>query len=85
MPADGASYGHDNVEASWKERAGAQSATRSTARRTAVYDKPNRTLELRATVAPELVPEDKNPDRARPGRGCLSIAGAGFEPATFGL
>jgi hypothetical protein len=31
---------------------------------TAVYDKPNQTLELRATVTPELVPEDEKP---RPG------------------
>jgi hypothetical protein len=54
----------------------------------AVYDKANRTLELAATVTPELMPE---PERNRPPSGrsgnssCISIAGAGFEPATFGL
>jgi hypothetical protein len=30
----------------------------------AVYDKPNRTLELAATLTPELVPEDDNPRRS---------------------
>ena len=38
---------------------------------TAVYDKLNQTLELRATVTPELIPEDEDPDRATPGRGFL--------------
>ncbi len=48
---------------------------------TAVYDKPNRTLELAATVTPELVPENENPDRATLGRsGKSSIAGARFVP-----
>jgi len=51
---------------------------------TADYDKPGRTLELAATVTPELGPENE-PDRAAPGRGYLPVAGAGFEPATFGL
>jgi hypothetical protein len=37
----------------------------------AIYDKPNQTHELRATVTPELVPEGRNPDRATPGRGNL--------------
>jgi hypothetical protein len=78
MPADGASYGHDNVEASWKERAGAQSATRSTARRTAVYDKPNRTLELRATVAPELIPEDEEPRPSEARSGMSFHSGGGI-------
>jgi site-specific DNA recombinase len=52
---------------------------------TVVYDKPNRRLELSATVTPELVPESEKPrpDQARSGNSY--IAGAGFEPATFGL
>jgi hypothetical protein len=52
---------------------------------TAIYDKPNRTLELAATVTPELVPENENPRRSDAPSGISSIAGAGFEPATFGL
>ena len=52
---------------------------------TAIYDKPNQTLELRATVTPELVPEDEKPRPSDTRSGISSIAGAGFEPATFGL
>ena len=52
---------------------------------TAVYDKPNRTLELAATVTPELVPENEKPRPSHARSGISSIAGAGFEPATFGL
>ena len=44
----------------------------------AIYDKPNRTLELSATVA-----ETNRPPSGRSGNS--GIAGAGFEPATFGL
>lgn len=51
---------------------------------TATYDKPNASLELAATITPELVatkettaPEGRSRD--------FGIAGAGFEPATFGL
>lgn len=51
----------------------------------AIYDKPNRTLELAVTVTPELIPEDENPRRSGAPSGISSIAGAGFEPATFGL
>jgi site-specific DNA recombinase len=53
----------------------------------AVYDKPNRILELAATVTPELIPDSKTrPPSGRSGNsGEISIAGAGFEPATFGL
>ncbi len=52
---------------------------------TATYDKPNQRLELAATVTPELVTtlETKRPPEGR-SRNCV-IAGAGFEPATFGL
>ncbi len=52
---------------------------------TATYDKPNRRLELAATVTPELITalETKRPPEER-SRNCV-IAGAGFEPATFGL
>ncbi|MDX6718236.1 MAG: site-specific recombinase [Solirubrobacteraceae bacterium] len=52
---------------------------------TAIYDKPNQTPELRATVTPELVPEDEKPRPSNTRSGISSIAGAGFEPATFGL
>ena len=52
---------------------------------TATYDKPKRTLELGATLRPEL-PTLLNAHRPPDGgRGNLQVAGAGFEPATFGL
>jgi hypothetical protein len=44
---------------------------------TATYDKPNRALELAATLNAHRPPKG--------GRGNLQVAGAGFEPATFGL
>jgi site-specific DNA recombinase len=44
---------------------------------TATYDKPNRALELAATLNAHRPPDG--------GRGNLQVAGAGFEPATFGL
>jgi hypothetical protein len=44
---------------------------------TATYDKPNR--------ASSLPPPLKHTDRHKGGRGNLQVAGAGFEPATFGL
>ena len=50
-----------------------------------IYDKPNRTLEFGATVIPELLPENEKPRRSGAPSGISSIAGAGFEPATFGL
>ena len=52
---------------------------------TVTYDKPNRRGQLAATITPELVPgqEQTPPPRGRWGKS--SIAGAGFEPATFGL
>jgi site-specific DNA recombinase len=49
------------------------------------YDKPSRTLELSALLANDFV---SSPDAKRPPGGRSqnsSIAGAGFEPATFGL
>jgi hypothetical protein len=53
---------------------------------TATYDKENHRLDLAATVPAELVSERENhrppKDRAS---GNSYIAGAGFEPATFGL
>ena len=49
------------------------------------YDKARRKVTLAATIAPELVPETRNPRRPRGRSGKSSIAGAGFEPATFGL
>ena len=54
----------------------------------AVYDRRDQSLDINATVIPELW--DETPQkRQRPanttGRGTSSIAGAGFEPATFGL
>jgi site-specific DNA recombinase len=51
---------------------------------TVSYDKASQKLELGATIAPELLPEndrDRSGERSR----VLDIAGAGFEPATFGL
>jgi hypothetical protein len=45
---------------------------------TAVYDKAGRTLELGATVMPELVPDSEKPRRSRAPSGISSIAGAGF-------
>jgi site-specific DNA recombinase len=52
---------------------------------TATYDKLNRRLDLAATLTSELVAEHKKNDRPS-GRSRNSvIAGAGFEPATFGL
>jgi hypothetical protein len=52
---------------------------------TAVYDKANRTVELSATITPELLPKDKTPTMSTTRSGDSYIAGAGFEPATFGL
>ena len=52
---------------------------------TAVYDKVGRTLELGATVTPEPVPDNEKARRSGAPSGISSIAGAGFEPATFGL
>jgi hypothetical protein len=53
---------------------------------TATYDKADHQLHLAATVPAELVPDSEKPrppkDRAS---GNSYIAGAGFEPATFGL
>jgi hypothetical protein len=50
------------------------------------YDKPNRRLTLTATIGPGLLPPPENNDD-RPGERSLisQVAGAGFEPATFGL
>jgi hypothetical protein len=47
------------------------------------YDNPNRRLELAATVSAPLAGNEKRPPNGR-SRNSL-IAGAGFEPATFGL
>ncbi len=54
---------------------------------TAVYDKAGRALELGATVMPERPRQRKTPTERRPVGDIFhpSIAGAGFEPATFGL
>jgi hypothetical protein len=51
----------------------------------AVYDKPNRRLQLAATIAAELAPtpETAPPPRGRWGKS--SIAGAGFEPSPLTL
>lgn len=51
------------------------------------YDKPNRRLTLTATIGPGLLPPPENDsDRPETGRSLMfGIAGAGFEPATFGL
>ncbi len=42
---------------------------------TAVYDKSDRTLELGATVTPEVVPENEKPRRSSAPSGIPSIAG----------
>jgi hypothetical protein len=47
---------------------------------TAIYDKPNQTLELRATVTPELVPEDEKPRPSNTRSGISSIAGERYAP-----
>ena len=52
---------------------------------TAVYDTPGTRLELSATVTPELVTDQEKSDRPRGRSQDFVIAGAGFEPATFGL
>jgi hypothetical protein len=53
---------------------------------TADYDKANQRLRLAATVMPELIPvEERKPRPPRERSGNSDIAGAGFEPATFGL
>jgi hypothetical protein len=53
---------------------------------TATYNTPNRRLTLTATLDPSLLtaPETQRPPEN--GRSQMSVvAGAGFEPATFGL
>jgi hypothetical protein len=49
------------------------------------FDKANRRLTLAATITPELVPQNEKPRRPEGRSGNSLIAGAGFEPATFGL
>ena len=51
----------------------------------ATYDKPNARLELSATVTTELVTDQEKSDRPEGRSRDSVIAGAGFEPATFGL
>ncbi len=52
----------------------------------AYYDKRDNSLEITATVVPELWDDPENePPAQRAGRRTSSIAGAGFEPATSGL
>jgi hypothetical protein len=50
----------------------------------ATYDKRGGKLQLAATVTAELVEDKENPERPG-GLGNSYIAGAGLEPATFGL
>ena len=52
-----------------------------------VYDKTRQELHLAATVAPELLPElpENERDRSEERSRVAGVAGAGFEPATFGL
>lgn len=49
------------------------------------YDKPARTLELSALLSSDLVSDPEKSDRPGGRSQNSSIAGAGFEPATFGL
>jgi hypothetical protein len=52
---------------------------------TADYDKRSRLLTLAATVTPELIPADqRKPGPPNQRSGNSDIAGAGYEPATFG-
>ena len=52
----------------------------------AIYDKPRNTLEISAVVRPDLLTKDETPtDENTERSGYSYIAGAGFEPATFGL
>jgi hypothetical protein len=50
-----------------------------------IYDKPHNTLELSAIVRPDLLTKDETPTGSTERSGYSYIAGAGFEPATFGL
>jgi uncharacterized small protein (DUF1192 family) len=51
-----------------------------------VYDKDGQMLTIAATITPELLPEPANANDRPGGRSQISeVAGAGFEPATFGL
>lgn len=52
---------------------------------TVTYDKPKHTLELAATLRPEPSTLLNGLRPPHGGRGKLGVAGAGFEPATFGL
>src|SRR4029077_706079 len=48
------------------------------------YDKASQQMQLGATITPELLPQNAR-DRSGEQSRVLDIAGAGFEPATFGL
>jgi site-specific DNA recombinase len=50
-----------------------------------VYDKNKQTLSIAATITPELTAPGPTDDRTRTPSWHNDIAGAGFEPATFGL
>jgi len=50
---------------------------------TITYDKNEQRLHLAATITPELLPNES--DRPEGRSQINDIAGAGFEPATFGL
>lgn len=53
---------------------------------TITYDKANGKLILAATIRPDLAPKLRNENDRPEGRSLISgVAGAGFEPATFGL
>ena len=50
------------------------------------YDKTRQVLDLAATIVPGLLPDSANESDRPEGRSQINdIAGAGFEPATFGL
>jgi site-specific DNA recombinase len=51
---------------------------------TVSYDKASQKLDIAATITPELLPQN-DPDRSQERSRVLEVAGAGFEPATFGL
>jgi hypothetical protein len=51
---------------------------------TVSYDKASQQLNIAATITPELLPHNDG-DRLGERSRVLEVAGAGFEPATFGL
>lgn len=47
---------------------------------TVIYDKPNHTIELSATILPELLPKDQTRRTPKARRGIRIYSGGGFDP-----